>query len=156
MGVVHPRPLLCERTRAWVSHALDSELSEFEQALVRSHLERCGDCSAFASGVASLTEALRAAPLESLPRPVSVPARRRRAGGGMLRIGAAAAAVVVGAFGLAGTLSLPSGSEQEAPQAQLTGSSDQQDDRLIRVPRLESMKPTPPADPGRKVVGLPF
>lgn len=155
MGGVHPRPLLCERTRAWASHALDSELSEFEQALVRSHLDRCAECAVFAAGIASATETLRGAGLEAVPHPIRVPARRRRVGGGMLRV-SAAAAVVVGAFGLAGTLSLPSGSEQEAPQVQFTGSSDQQDDRLLRIPKLESMKPTPPADPGRKVVGLPF
>lgn len=154
MGQRHPRSTLCERTRAWASLSLDSELSEFERALFQSHLERCAECASFSADIASVTSELRAAPLEALPHPITLPARRRRFGGSALRVGAAAA-VVVGALGLAGSLSLPSDSTQEAPEVDVR-TSEQLDDRLIREPRLDSLKPTPPADPGRKVLGLPL
>jgi anti-sigma factor RsiW len=148
MGIVHPRPLLCERTRAWVSQALDCELSEFERALVQAHLERCADCAAFADDVSAATAALRAAPLEPLPYPVRLPARRRRTAG-VLRVGAAAAALA-GAIGLAGILSIavPSSPSTPAPYPAMELSEDELSE--LRAVTREFPVAPPPPDPRLK------
>jgi anti-sigma factor RsiW len=89
----------CERIREWISLELDGELSRIEQALVERHLEACPQCSAFAVRADAFTEALRAAPLERLERPITLPARSHlRARSFQV---AAAAALAVGAVGLA-------------------------------------------------------
>jgi predicted anti-sigma-YlaC factor YlaD len=100
MKVFQPRTgQRCERIREWISLELDGELSRIERALVERHLDTCPECSAFAVHVDAFTDALRAAPLEQLERPIALPARSR------LRVRsfqvAAAAALAVGAVGLA-------------------------------------------------------
>jgi anti-sigma factor RsiW len=72
------RRILCERARTWAALQPDGELSTFEQRLLRSHLDRCAECSAFAARVAAVTTAVRAAPLEPLAHPVSMPGMLRR------------------------------------------------------------------------------
>jgi predicted anti-sigma-YlaC factor YlaD len=56
---LHPRS--CERAREWASLRLDAELSEFEQALLDAHLERCPPCAEYAGNVTTATKALRSA-----------------------------------------------------------------------------------------------
>ena len=73
---LQPTPARCERARAWVSLRLDGELSELEDALLASHLGRCSACSAYAESLGVVVEMLRAQPLERLPSPVVVSARR--------------------------------------------------------------------------------
>jgi predicted anti-sigma-YlaC factor YlaD len=92
--------MLCERTREWATLRLDGEISEFETAIMQSHLERCPACSGFAEDVAAITAGVRSTPLEPLTHPVEVGSPRR------LRLPlrhvqvAAAAALVVLATGL--------------------------------------------------------
>jgi hypothetical protein len=90
----------CERARTWASLGLDGELSELERSLLRAHLDRCASCSAFAREVGAVTEALRAAPLEALERPIALPQRRRFA----FRPVEAAAAAAIAVVGMAGIL----------------------------------------------------
>jgi hypothetical protein len=155
MGELHPKPLLCERTRAWVSAAQDGELSEFERALIAAHLERCAECRVFADDVASITEALRTSPLESPAHPITLPARRRRAGASAIRIGGVAA-VLVGALGLAGSLSLtvPSDTSPEVPIV-VSGVPDDFDEDLRSLRRDDLLPPRPPPDLSRKSLSLP-
>src|SRR5438067_11395147 len=103
MGVVQNAE--CERAHAWVSLALDGELSEVEQVLLRAHVGRCAACAGFERDVAALTRGLRAAPFER-PAAVGVTPRRRSAAMRSLQVGAAAAAIALaaGLGSLAGSL----------------------------------------------------
>ncbi len=91
-------PHNCDRAKAWLSLELDGELSELEGLMLEAHLARCAVCRAFAADAAGFTTALRTAELESLERPVSLPARRRT----MRRAAqfGAAAALVAASVGL--------------------------------------------------------
>jgi hypothetical protein len=105
MEAHHLQSAICERARSWISLREDDELSEFECALLDAHLARCVSCSAFADEVGSMTECLRAEPLETLSRPVAVPVRRRRHVAVSTRAAASAAALLVtigGAFAVLG------------------------------------------------------
>jgi anti-sigma factor RsiW len=86
--------------RASISAALDGELSELGLVRLHSHLEACDSCRAFEASAHLSTTALRAAPLEPLSKPLTLPSRRRIAG--PLRVpaaAAAAAAVLMVVFG---------------------------------------------------------
>jgi len=87
----------CERTRQWVSASLDSELSQFERALVKGHIAGCAACRSFEEGVTAVTAAVRSAPPERMSEGVRLPARRRLAWGtqaGVARLGSVAAVIV--------------------------------------------------------------
>jgi predicted anti-sigma-YlaC factor YlaD len=92
----------CDRAREWASLRMDSELSELESALLDAHLKRCDSCRAFAQGVESVALQLRAAALERLEEPVTLPVRRPASAHRVVQLGAAAA-LVAAAAGL-GTL----------------------------------------------------
>ncbi|HKX47834.1 MAG TPA: zf-HC2 domain-containing protein [Gaiellaceae bacterium] len=62
--------------REQVSLELDGELSQLEQRMLGTHLERCPSCAAYAADVRDLTERIRNAPRAHMQRPVVV--RRRR------------------------------------------------------------------------------
>lgn len=102
------RPKVCDRARTYVSLRLDGELSEFERALLESHLESCSACRTFALEAAEITETLRNGELERLQRPLVLP-RRVHAGLRRVQLGAAAAVVVtiVGAGALVGSVRSP-------------------------------------------------
>ena len=54
---VLPRPSLpCERAREWASLRLDGELSQFESAMLESHLARCAACQAVVSETEAISE----------------------------------------------------------------------------------------------------
>jgi hypothetical protein len=91
-----PGGQLCDRAREWSSLRLDGELSQLEQALLDSHLERCSDCRAFAAAAAAYTFELRMSEPEQLTAPIVLP---RRATGALrsLQTGVAAAMVVAAA-----------------------------------------------------------
>ena len=91
--MVTARFLDCERIREAISAQLDGELSDLEAARLRTHLERCEDCSEFEASARFATDALRAAPLEPVTRPVALPSRRRISL--PVRVPAAAAAAVL-------------------------------------------------------------
>jgi predicted anti-sigma-YlaC factor YlaD len=142
VGSLQPRSLLCERTRGWVSLSLDGELSEFERALVASHVDRCPQCAEFAAEAAATTNVLRAAPLEPVPHMLVLPLRRRQIGAVAMRV-SAAAAVLVGALGLAGSITLTSEPQSSAVVRGL-GVSDDTNDRLIRLAQRQAMTQLPP------------
>lgn len=86
-----PRSLVCDRVRAQVSLRLDGELSQLESRMLEAHLARCAECRAYEARVAAVTNELRAAPLEPLPRPIAVRRPRRLAVAARLQAGIAAA-----------------------------------------------------------------
>jgi predicted anti-sigma-YlaC factor YlaD len=93
---------VCDRAREYSSRSLDGELSDFERALLETHLERCEPCRAYAVELAEIVARLRTAPLEALPHPVALPSRRRvriRALQGAAAVAAAAVAVTAGLVG---------------------------------------------------------
>ena len=98
--------LICERVRGQISLELDGELSRLEQALVEAHIEHCESCRLYRADLLSFTGQLRAAPLEQLTRPVTLPRRQRRVSPAALQAFAAAAAV---ALGIMSMISLRSG-----------------------------------------------
>jgi anti-sigma factor RsiW len=104
------RPVVCDRSRAWISLRLDGEISQFESVLLDSHLRACTDCRLFAEDVARQTQQLRSASLAPLPGAIAIPRRRwsRRA----IEVGtaatAAAAAAVALVIGVGGSPSRPS------------------------------------------------
>jgi anti-sigma factor RsiW len=93
----------CDRSREWAAFALDGELSLLEERLLDAHLARCAECERFARDIGSVTEALRAEPLEYPASAIALPtgARGRRISSWRLATAgkaAAVAAVAVGAF----------------------------------------------------------
>src|SRR5687768_3181467 len=99
------RPKVCDRARMYISLRLDGELSDFEQALLVSHIAGCSACRAFEADLGEITSGLRDAPVERLERPLVLPQRVRVAFRGV-QLGAAAAVVVtvVGVAGLLGSV----------------------------------------------------
>ena len=93
-------PRDCDRVRQQLSLRLDVECSEFERALLESHLRVCAACRAFASDIEGFTGALRAAPLVELAMPVQLPSQRRRRVSALGSFSAVAtvAAIVLSAF----------------------------------------------------------
>jgi predicted anti-sigma-YlaC factor YlaD len=83
----------CDRAREYASLRLDGELSDFESALLDSHIERCPSCRAFAEDLVAVTERLRTAPLQRPSIVVTLP-QRRFAAVRRIQLSAAAAAVV--------------------------------------------------------------
>jgi anti-sigma factor RsiW len=95
----------CDRAREYASLRLDGELSEFERALLESHLDGCPSCSAFAADIAAVTGQLREAPLERPTIAVTLPRRSFVTLRGVQASAAAAAIVsVVGIGALFGML----------------------------------------------------
>jgi len=90
---------VCDRAREYSSRSLDGELSDFERALLETHLERCDACRAYAVELAEIVE-----PLEALPHPVSLPSRRRVRARALQGAAAVAAAAVAATAGLVGSL----------------------------------------------------
>jgi len=149
----HPtRPMLCDRTREWAALGMDTELSEFETAIMTSHLERCEECRAFAVDVVAITRELRSAPLEPLPNPIEL-VRPRRFGlpRRHLQVAAAAALVVLatGLGSLYGALR-ESGTPEyaSAPLVRAPMVSYADDMKLLREIRLAELRPFRPLSIG--------
>jgi anti-sigma factor RsiW len=127
----------CERAREYASLALDGELSQFEHALLRAHLESCAGCRSYNGGLVATTERLRNAPLERLDRPITLPSRQRvsfrsvQAG--------LAAALVVTAIGLGGLLSTLGSSDAVRPQAPAPDMVERREMRDINRVRLQEI-----------------
>jgi predicted anti-sigma-YlaC factor YlaD len=88
----------CHRTRQQISLRLDSELSEFEEALVAAHLGRCVACSTFADDLQSFTDALRSTPPAAPAAAFTLPRRPARVSLAFAGSAAAAALSVAGAL----------------------------------------------------------
>src|SRR5436853_6675569 len=133
--------LQCRRTRELVSLRLDGELTQLDAVRLEAHLGECAACRADEAELTSFTVALRAAPLEALERPISLP-QRVRWSLGPLQVGAAAAAVAVAA-GLAGVVgTVRSHPTQPKYVSGTTGPSDGVD--ALRSIRRSEMIPRPP------------
>jgi predicted anti-sigma-YlaC factor YlaD len=98
--MVTARFLDCDRIREAISAQLDGELSELDAVRLRTHLERCDSCREFEASARFATDALRAAPLEPVTRPVALPTRRRIAISGRIPAAAAAAVLMVAVGGV--------------------------------------------------------
>lgn len=107
----------CERARQWISAGLDGELSEFEGALLDGHLAACKACTAFLIETRSLTNELRAAPMERFDVCLAARQRPRIA----LRLSPVAASLAVVAVGVGSILAsvrigpLVGNAERQAP-----------------------------------------
>jgi predicted anti-sigma-YlaC factor YlaD len=79
---------------------MDGELlSELDGAALKTHLERCERCRAYAASIAEVTGHLRAAPLEQPEIPVVLP-HRSRIRVPLAAVQVAAAAMVVAVVGV--------------------------------------------------------
>lgn len=133
--------LQCRRTRELVSLALDGELTELDEARLEAHLVDCAACRSLEAELSGLTLALRAAPLEQLSRPVSLP-QRVRWSLRPLQVGAAAAAVAVAA-GLAGVVDTVRSHPNTPKYVRGTsGPADRID--ILRTIRRADLTPRPP------------
>ena len=89
----------CDRTRELLSRQLDAPLSELERRAVSLHTTRCAACRGFERNSRWITAELRAAPLQPLPRPVTISVPRRRVPTRFVANVASAAALVAVALG---------------------------------------------------------
>lgn len=116
---------VCDRAREYSSRSLDGELSDFERALLETHLERCAACRAYTVELAEIVTRLRVAPLESLPYPISLPSRRHHVRARAFQAAAAVAAAAVAATaGLVGSLQSHSTQTRPNPTPQAVIRSD--------------------------------
>ena len=116
MSVAYPQTV-CTRVREQVSLELDGELSQLEQRMLATHLERCSRCAAYATDVRDVTERIRNAPRAVMQRPVVV-RRRRPLTTVRLQVGVAAA-FALAALGL-GT-QLAASTESQSSLARFEG-----------------------------------
>ncbi len=138
MSVAYPQTV-CSRVREQVSLELDGELSQLEQRMLGTHLERCARCAAYAADVRDATERIRNAPRAIMQRPVVV-RRRRPLTTVRLQVGVAAA-FALAALGL-GT-QLASSTEPQSSLARYEGqpalnpprSVYEQEQAILRVVR---------------------
>lgn len=84
---------VCDGARAQISRRLDGELSQLEERMLETHLDKCSDCRGFAADISVLTTEIRTAPLEQLGHAIVI-RRPRSAFAPGLRVGAAAAVAV--------------------------------------------------------------
>jgi anti-sigma factor RsiW len=109
--------MVCTRVREQVSLELDGELSQLEQRMLATHLERCPRCAAYAADVRDVTERIRNAPHAVMQRPVVV-RRHRPLTTVRLQVGVAAA-FALAALGL-GT-QLAASTESQSSLSRLDG-----------------------------------
>ena len=157
-------PSLCDRTRALLSERLDVAMSEVERRRVGRHTSSCPACRAFEEQTRWLSDELRAAPLEALPRPVVVsPARARRLSSrtlGNVPSAAALLVVVVGGVLLGTDASVEQPSELGITSGAGAESAVGDPLRALRVdalragelPILPETGPSPAVKPARPVV----
>ena len=108
MSAAYPQTV-CTRVREQVSLELDGELSQLEQRMLATHLDRCSRCAAYATDVRDVTERMRNAPRAIMQRPVVV-RRRRSLTTVRLQVGVAAA-FALAALGLGTQLAASSESQ---------------------------------------------
>ena len=147
----------CDRTRALIARQLDAPLSELERRAVALHTTRCAACRAFEHDSGWITDVLRAAPLEPLPRPVTITLPSRRLPQRIVANVAAAAALVAVALGGVAHVAQP----DVGPSAQALPAPGTLDLRLgdpvLREIRRDGLrtgaiKVVPPAQPAGKPV----
>jgi len=109
---------VCSRVREQVSLQLDGELSQLEQRMLDTHLERCPRCAVYAADVRDITDRIRSAPPAMMRRPVVI-RRRRPLTTVRLQVGVAAA-FALAALGL-GTQLASSTESQSGSLARFEG-----------------------------------
>jgi anti-sigma factor RsiW len=109
------RTTACERTRLWLSLALDGEISDLEDAAVERHIERCSPCASLAAEFRGITEVLRTAPFDEPRHWFAIPVRRTRRPRPMNRRMGLAAALVVSVASVAAVISMQSSPELLVP-----------------------------------------
>lgn len=141
----HPTGSLCDRARTWAALAPDGELAELERKLLEAHVRRCSACARFAVEVAALAAELRAAALQPLPRPVSVPLWRRRPAYARVRAVGAAAAVAMMALGIASRAPLAPSESDSFKVPQVTNFANRAPEREVEliIRRVENQKAAP-------------
>jgi predicted anti-sigma-YlaC factor YlaD len=139
---LHPRPAICERARTWASLRLDDELSEFEDALLTSHLRRCASCREYEESLRGVALALRSRPPEQLEHPVYVPSSRRRLAARPTAL-ARIAAVAAAAIGLVTVFSVQSGDRFQRTPTPRIAPSDNRDLALARALRAVQLGQMP-------------
>ncbi len=138
---------VCSRVREQVSLQLDGELSQLEQRMLGTHLERCARCAAYAADVRDITDRIRSAPHAVMGRPVVV-RRHRPLTTVRLQVGIAAA-FALAALGL-GTQFAVSAESQSGSFARFEGQPDlnpprsvlEQEQAILRV--VKPGRPLPP------------
>ena len=130
---VNPIESLCERARTWAALAPDGELSELERKLLETHVRRCAECGHFALEVAAVAAELRAAALQPLPRPLSVPIWHRRPVYARFRAVGAAAAVAVMALGIASRGPLTASEQNSFELPQVTNFANKAPEREVEL-----------------------
>ena len=133
----------CDRTRALLSRQLDAPLSELERRAVSLHTTRCAACRGFQRQSHWITEELRAAPLQPLPRPVTISVPRRRLPTRVVANVASAAALLAVTLGGVTLASHPAegGSSQQALSASGALSSDpRMGDPVMREIRRQGLR----------------
>lgn len=117
--------------RALISYRLDAAGSQFETALAAAHLRGCAECSSFEAEVGAFTALIRDAPLERIPRPLSLPrAARYRRPLRVARGALATAAVAVAAVGIGGSARVNGAADISRVTAPNSG------DRLVSLQEL--------------------
>ena len=136
----------CDRAREYASLRLDGELSDFESALLDSHIERCPSCRAFAEDLVNVTDRLRTAPLERPLIVVTLPQRRFAA----LRTmqASAAAAAVVSVVGIGALFGMLHSSASTPGQVARLGSMAQEKREFRDLRRAILTAPHPERRPG--------
>ncbi len=129
----YPTGILCERARGWAALMPDGELSELERKLLGAHVQRCAACAHFALDVAAVAAELRAAALQPLPRPVSVPIWRRRPVYARVRAVGAAAAVAVMALGIASRAPLAPSDRDSVELPRVTNFANKAPEREVEL-----------------------
>ena len=123
----------CDRAREYASLRLDGELSDFERALLDSHIERCPSCRAFADDLLGLTGQLRSAPMARPELALTLPRRRFVAFRGV-QVSAAAAAImsIVGIGTLFGMLNTNASTPRVGTAKLASMASENRDFRDLR------------------------
>jgi len=136
-------PADCARACQQLSVRLDSELSEFDGALLEAHLARCAGCREFGRSIAGLTNALRAVPAEE-PR-VSIQMTRgwRPRRSTLSRSVRAASAVAAVALVAVGGLVALERSPTRAPALNLQTARLVMDVHEIQLQQLDKFGETP-------------
>ena len=143
----------CDRTRALLSRQLDAELTELERRAVAIHARRCAACRAFERESRFITDELRSARLEPLPRPVTITVPRRQLPTRVAANLASAAALVAVAVGGATLASQPPQAASSQQALILSGSTDTRlGDPILREFRRDALRngelKVLPDDPG--------
>ncbi len=148
-------PRDCDRVRQQLSLRLDVECSEFERALLESHLGVCGACRAFASDIEGFTGALRAAPLVELAVPVQLPSQRRRRVSALGSFSAVATVAAIVLSAVVGTQFVRGGTpgSEPRPTHEFTLLMEQRLDRLGAAPQPARQTPAGVAAAEQLAVG---